>query len=87
MRLPILVAAALATALLSGCAGEDPAADPAAPGPDVVTDPRDYSYLQDAAPGSHVHDYWQGRDTVRVIEARGSTNFQLAAAGNGGVSA
>ena len=83
MRLPILVAAAFATSLLSGCAGEGPAADPAAAGPQVVTDPRDYSYLQDAAPGSHVHDYWQGRDTVRVLEARSNTNFQCGGCSEG----
>ena len=71
MRLAWPVLLVLPTALLAGCAGEGPddAGDDVPQ--NVVTDPLDYSYLQDATPGSHVHDYWQGRDRVPILDEEG----------------
>lgn len=71
MRPGWLLAFALSCTMLAGCTsstgdGEAPAAPQ-----NVVTDPRDYSYLQNATPGSHIHDYWQGRDRVTVLERAG----------------
>lgn len=61
--------------LLSGCS--DPS-EPAAPGDGVgvITDPRDTSYLTDGsmAAGSHVHDYWGGRDRITVLEQSWDNN-------------
>jgi hypothetical protein len=57
--------AALPLLVLAGCAS--PQGDgAAAPDPIVVTDPRDLA--NGTAPGSHIHDYWQGRDRVRVLD-------------------
>lgn len=57
----------LAATTLAGCSGGGGGGgtDPA---PSVVTDPRDTGYLLNMTPGSHVHDYWQGRTEVLVVE-------------------
>lgn len=52
--------------LLAGCSGPS---GPQAAAPAVLTDPLDYSDLTNATPGGHVHDYWQGRTEVTVIDA------------------
>lgn len=63
--------APLLVAVLAGCA--DPADQ--APAPDqalpVITDPRDLE--ASSQPGSHIHDYWGGRDRVTVLDAAGET--------------
>jgi hypothetical protein len=68
-----LVATTLLAVLLAGCSGEPNEADPL-DGPEVITDPRDTSYLQDGgmAAGSHIHDYWGGRDRVPVVDQTSS---------------
>lgn len=58
----------LACSLLSGCASSPGASADAPAGPAVVTDPRDLSYLQNGTPGSHVHDYWDGRTQVTLVD-------------------
>jgi hypothetical protein len=55
---------ALALLLLAGCS-QAPASAPANEAPGVITDPLDVS---SSAAGSHVHDYWQGRDRVTVVD-------------------
>jgi len=65
--LPIL---SIASLLLAGCTGGGPEATPSQT-LGVVTDPGDYSYLQNATPGSHIHDYWQGRSVVTVLDEDG----------------
>ena len=61
----LLPAVALLLAALAGCSSPDgPEAGPE-PDPIVITDPRDLA--NGTAPGSHVHDYWQGRDRVEVV--------------------
>lgn len=71
---PALVGLLWGLALLtSGCVGgTDPGPSPAEDGFDVVTDPRDTAYLANATPGSHVHDYWNGRERVEVIAGEGN---------------
>lgn len=64
--------ALVAGLLLAGCSApreETPA------GPSVITDPRDLSYLANGTPGSHVHDYWQGRDQVEVLDITESQRY------------
>lgn len=68
MRPTWLLAAAFLAHALSGCASSSDGNPDAADNPTVVTDPRDYSYLANATPGSHIHDYWQGRDRVTVLD-------------------
>src|SRR5688572_16284316 len=63
----LVAALLLASFALAGCSSSPGGADDDAPGPDVVTDPRDLT--AGTAPGSHVHDYWQGRDQVEVVKA------------------
>jgi hypothetical protein len=60
----------LLVAVLAGCS-DARETQPIADGPDVITDPRDTSYLQNGsmAAGSHIHDYWGGRDRVPVVDA------------------
>lgn len=67
---PWALAAPLLLAVLAGCAGS-PGEQAQADGPTVITDPRDTAYLQDGslAAGSHIHDYWGGRDRVPVLDA------------------
>jgi hypothetical protein len=71
--LPAWLAVPLLVAALAGCAnpGEPPA--DAADEASVITDPRDTSYLQNGsmAAGSHIHDYWGGRDRVQVLQDDG----------------
>lgn len=69
----------MAIPVLAGCtSAPDP---PAAGGTDsVITDPRDTAYLQAAEPGSHVHDYWEGRTQVTVVED--SSNIALSNCGD-----
>jgi hypothetical protein len=80
VRRSLLLLALLSTASLSGCAGRDaPSGEGSADVP-VVTDPLDYSYLQNATAGSHIHDYWQGRDRITVIESE-SGSFGASCSG------
>ncbi|MEA3137659.1 MAG: hypothetical protein QOC71_1940 [Thermoplasmata archaeon] len=66
-----LAAGLFLVALLSGCSQGNGAEPAAADGIDVITDPRDTAYLQNGsmAAGSHIHDYWGGRDRVTVLDA------------------
>lgn len=82
MRLAWAALLVLPTALLAGCSGEAPGDEPQSAQDNVVTDPLDYSYLQNATPGSHVHDYWQGRDRVTVISDEGGP-FSASCSGTG----
>jgi hypothetical protein len=68
---PWLAIACLALLLLAGCSGKPSPAAPVSDPVGVITDPRDRAYLQNQsmAAGSHIHDYWHGRDRVRVLEA------------------
>lgn len=59
--------AVLVSLLLGGCSEDAPEGE-ATDQPSVITDPRDTSYLANATPGSHIHDYWQGRDRVPVLD-------------------
>lgn len=54
--------------LLAGCSTPSEDAQGQDADPAIITDPRDLSYLQNATPGSHVHDYWEGRSQVTVVE-------------------
>lgn len=58
---------ALLASLLAGCASDGDGNEEAAEQPNVVTDPRDLAASMQ--PGSHVHDYWDGRDQVQVVAA------------------
>lgn len=78
MRPGWILAVALLTSLLAGCTSSEGDDAPAGPPPNVVTDPLDYSYLQNATPGSHVHDYWQGRDRVTVLDVEPSGSFSAS---------
>lgn len=78
MRGP-LTAVLLASFVLAGC-GETPRADDPPTADNVVTDPTDYSYLQNATPGSHIHDYWGGRDRVPVLTEE-STAYSTCSGG------
>lgn len=50
---------------LAGCASPpDAEAVPLA----EVTDPGDYSYLQEGTPGNHVHNYWGGQDRLTLLD-------------------
>ncbi|MFO1535379.1 MAG: hypothetical protein ABR586_06925 [Thermoplasmatota archaeon] len=77
----LLLLAALLAAGLAGCASPPPAATQTEPAASVITDPRDTAYLRNATPGSHAHDYWQGRDTVSVVDASGG-QMQASCSGN-----
>lgn len=54
-----------ATFLLAGCStpSEEPASKPA---PVVITRPDDFANA--TGPGSHIHDYWGGKDRLTVVE-------------------
>lgn len=59
-------AAACLLVVLAGCS--QPSSQPAGDGPPTeITDPRDYSYLN-STPGSHVHNYWGGRDQLTLLD-------------------
>lgn len=76
------LAAPLLVAFLAGCS--DAPAPAAAPDDvAVITDPRDTAYLQNGsmAAGSHVHDYWGGRDRIPVIAAQGGIDSTCSGGG------
>lgn len=77
------VAAALLASLMAGCTGPGEPAAVADDGVGVVTDPRDTSYLQNGsmAAGSHIHDYWGGRDRVQVLDRAGSMHSSCTGGG------
>ncbi len=56
----------LLVAALSGCTDGTPDPDDEATGPETVTDPTDYSYVENGT-GAHVHDYWGGADEQEVL--------------------
>lgn len=66
--------------LVSGCssAGQD---ETTPDGVTVVTDPRDTAYLSNATAGSHVHDYWDGRDRAPVLDQQ-SNDFTVQYSGD-----
>lgn len=61
-----LVAAIVALSLLAGCSSPAEPPAPAADQPVVVTAPDDL--VNATAPGSHIHDYWGGKDRVTVVD-------------------
>lgn len=63
----------MAFILLAGCLDEPPADEPVET-TSVITDPTDYSYLDQDEDGAgwHVHDYWRGEDNLTVLEGRSS---------------
>lgn len=70
MRATLLVLALVAVGL-AGCTDTAPA--PVEPeSTSVVTDPTDYSYIDNETDGSgwHVHDYWKGGDELQVLDHR-----------------
>jgi hypothetical protein len=75
--------ALLALLLLAGCSGKPSSPAPSGDPVGVITDPRDTAYLsnQSMAAGSHIHDYWHGRDRVPVVESDG---FYGSSTCNGG---
>lgn len=57
----------LTLSALAGCLGDDPAS-PDETGGVVVSDPRDFSHLENkTGPGHHMHDYWGGKETRQVL--------------------
>lgn len=73
MRTPAaLVFTLMVAGALAGCIGGSPtdAAAPANDSPDVVTDPSNYSYARNASldDGGHIHDYWDGRDRITLMD-------------------
>jgi hypothetical protein len=83
---PWLAVACLSVLLLAGCSGKPPADGAAADPVGVITDPRDTAYLQNQsmAAGSHIHDYWHGRDRVPVLEADGFSGSSSCSGGGCG---
>lgn len=70
LRAALACLATLAS-ILSGCAGPADEAPRQATDVPTITDPRDTAYLANATPGSHVHDYWGGRERVPVLDVEG----------------
>ncbi len=71
--------------LLSGCTD---ASEPLAtndPAPKTITDPSDYSYLENQTDGSgwHVHDYWGGADSLNVLRDEVSPHSLCGGCSNG----
>lgn len=66
-----IVPSVIAVLLLAGCADSAPPDEGNAP-VSVITDPRDL--LNGTAPGSHIHDYWGGRESVKVLESSDGPN-------------
>jgi hypothetical protein len=62
VRLPALLVAAF---LLAGCSSA-PAPEPVVDEPTIVTRPDDFANA--TAPGSHIHDYWGGKDRLTVVD-------------------
>ncbi len=64
---------------LSGCTTEpEPTQDVQEHG--IITDPTDYSYLENQTDGSgwHVHDYWRGQDRLVLAEVEQPIDFRCA---------
>lgn len=61
-----LSVAALICLVLAGCIGGPADPQSTTPEADVITDPTNTSYNDSS--GFHIHDYWDGQDTKRVIE-------------------
>jgi hypothetical protein len=81
MRWMLLLALAPLAASLAGCSSGGDAEGSKDDGVRVVTDPSDYSYLQNGTDqGFHVHDYWGGQDRLSVLDQEGGMAFLL----NGG---
>ncbi|MEA3136761.1 MAG: hypothetical protein QOC71_1042 [Thermoplasmata archaeon] len=53
-------------ALLAGCS--DPAADPVVPTESATVITRVDDFANATAPGSHIHDYWGGKDRLTVVD-------------------
>lgn len=71
----IAVAFMLATlAGLSGCTDQATSTVDLGEPNHTITDPRDLSYLANATPGSHIHDYWGGRSSIRLLEVSWNNN-------------
>ncbi len=66
MRHPLL-ALVVSTALLAGCTSSSPDEQD---GVSVITDPNDFSYLNDTRPDqrAHVHDYWNGAQVLEILD-------------------
>lgn len=62
------VVALVALAFLAGCAAPPQSAEQV-DDVSVVTDPRDL--LNGTAPGSHIHDYWGGRQAIELLRVQG----------------
>ncbi|MFA5944146.1 MAG: hypothetical protein WC876_06745 [Candidatus Thermoplasmatota archaeon] len=79
------LAAPLLVALLAGCS--DSTNPDAIPEADigVITDPRDTSYLQNGslAAGSHIHDYWGGRERVDILASTASGSWSCSGCTDG----
>ncbi len=74
-RASVVLAMFLAVSL-SGCLADDtaPAVEPAS-GPVVITDPGNYTYVDDATldNGGHIHDYWNGQKRIEVLNGEQPT--------------
>lgn len=68
---PIELALLLVLVPLAGCIGAAPADPAATPDPEVITDPTDTTY--NASSGYHIHDYWDGQDTLPVLDGTVTT--------------
>jgi hypothetical protein len=66
----LLLCVLLASSALAGCSGKPAAAPADTQSASTVTDPRDLR--NGTAPGSHIHDYWGGRDHVQVLKQTSS---------------
>ncbi len=64
-RRPIIAIVCLMP-LLAGCTSDADDAD----GVNLITDPSDFSYLNDTRPDqrAHLHDYWRGAQMIQVLE-------------------
>jgi hypothetical protein len=77
----------VALLLVAGCASPGPSDSTQDADLPTITDPRDTAYLANATPGSHVHDYWQGRNEIQVISTSGSLWSACYGACDSGMSA
>ncbi|HET6398309.1 MAG TPA: hypothetical protein VFH47_02000 [Candidatus Thermoplasmatota archaeon] len=57
----------LALLLLAGCASQPPAATQAQL--PVIREPGDFTSANATAPGFHIHDYWDGRESIEVLRS------------------
>lgn len=69
-----LVPFLLSSLALAGCVDDEPAPEPVE-GPETITDPTDYSYVDRDTDGSgfHIHDYWRGQDVLTVLDSSQET--------------